>query len=359
MTDVSRGAYYRILIDGKPVTANFAPYLLSMTIRDSEGGKSDSLDLELDDRKGQIILPRTGATIYAEIGWKGGGCVTFEGKTDEPHSRGSRGGGMTLSLNAKSADPNSKGKETQSRHKDNAKFGDVATEWGKKVGLAVKVHSALASINRPYWGMANESFHAWGARVARELGATFKIQGSKAVFVPRSGSTSAGGAAMAIVAARRPGNIISWDLTPTFNRNAYKQFDVRWYDVKKAKWMTETVSAAASSGAGGAIAALTHRFKAADKDHAKQIAGSNKDEADRKKGGGTVRIIGDPAARAQATCVVSGVRAGIDGSYRITEASHMISRGPGYETEMTLEQPSGDAGTDSRAKSNSSGSAGT
>jgi len=339
MTDVSRGAYYLISIDGRPVTANFAPYLLSMTIRDTEGGKSDSLDLEMDDRNGQIILPRTGATIYAEIGWKGGCCITFEGKTDEPHSRGSRGGGMTLSLNAKSADPKGKGKEPQSRHKDKAKFGDVAKEWGKKIGYSVQVHSALSALSRDYWEMANESFHAWGARIAREIGATFKV--------PRGGANAASGAALATVYAMRPGNIINWDLTPCFNRMAYQQFSARWYDIKKARWVTEKVT-----GGGDALADLTHRFKATDKDHAKQLASSNKDEADREKGGGTVMITGEPAARSQATCVVSGVRAGINGSYRITEAAHTYTRGGGYDTEMTLKQPSGDAGSDSRKASN-------
>jgi phage protein D len=347
MTNVSQGAYYLISIDGKPVTSIFAPLLISMTIKDSEGGKSDSLDIELDDEAGQIILPRTGATIHAEIGWKGGGCVTFEGKTDEPHSKGARGGGMTLSINAKSADPKGKGKEPQSRHKDKAKFGDVAKEWGQKAGYSVKVDSSLSSIARDYWELANESFHAWGARIARELGATFKVQGSKAVFVPRDGSNAASGAAMAVVWATRPGNVISWDLTPNFDRMVYESFRVRWYDAKKAKWVTEKVTGADAA----AKASLTHRFKAVDKDHAKQLGKSNKDEADRKKGGGTVHIIGDPAARAQAKCVVSGVRAGIDGTYKITEASHTISRGSGYDTELTLEQPSGSAGSDKRKAS--------
>ncbi len=347
MTDVSGGAYYLISIDGQPVTSAFAPDLISMTIRDSEGGKSDSLDIELDDEGGQIILPRTGATIYAEIGWKGGGCVTFEGKTDEPHSRGSRGGGMTLSINAKSADPKGKGKEPQSRHKDKAKFGDVAKEWGQKAGYSVKVNSSLSSVERDYWELANESFHAWGARMARELGATFKVQGPKAVFVPRDGSAAASGAALATVMATRPGNVISWDLTPTYNRLAYQRFDVRWYDPKKAKWMTEKVSASASD----APASLTHRFKAVDQDHAKQIGKSNKDEADRAKGGGTIRLIGEPAARAQAPCIVSGIRAGIDGGYKITEAAHMYVRGGGYDTELTVEQTSGDAGSDTRKAS--------
>ncbi len=88
-------------------------------------------------------------------------------------------------MTAKSADMTSKVKGHRSAHKDKAKFGDVAQEWGQKAGLSdVKVDASLASIERPYWSMANESFMAWGDRIRRELGATFKIFGTTASSCP-------------------------------------------------------------------------------------------------------------------------------------------------------------------------------
>jgi phage protein D len=104
-------------------------------------------------------------------------------------------------------------KEKRQRHKDNAKFGDVAKEWGRAADLDVKVDAQLASIQRDYWDMRNESFMAWGARIAKELGATFKIIGRKAILVPRNGGTSASGQTLTAVQAFYGRNIINWRLS--------------------------------------------------------------------------------------------------------------------------------------------------
>ena len=134
-----REAVYSISIDGQTVTDKFDPHLMSLSIKDSEGGKSDSCEIVLDDGDGAIVLPRTGADIEASIGWTDGESITFTGKTDEPHSKGARGQGKTLSITAHSADLKGKGKEPQKRHKDKSKFGDVAKEWGEKADLQVTV----------------------------------------------------------------------------------------------------------------------------------------------------------------------------------------------------------------------------
>jgi len=348
-----RKSYFKLEIDGQDVTSRWMNLLMHLAITDSEGGKSDQLEAELDDEGGRIELPRVGATVHAELGWRAGECITFDGKTDEPHSRGARGGGMTLSISAKSADPSGKGKEPQKRHKDNSSFGDVAKEWGGKVGLSVMVDQSLASVHREYWDMAHESFHAWGARIARDIGATFKVFGDKAVFVPRGSSAAASGAQMSKLLIKRPGNVISWDMTPVFSRTQFTEHIVRWYDVKEAKWKTEKVTV---DNPGGAKASLTDRFKHADSDRAKSRAKSNKDEADRKKGGGTIKLDGEPAARSQAEAEVSGIRPGINGTYKVTKAVHARDRHGGYQTTVTLEQPGGDAGTDSRGAGANAGS---
>lgn len=104
MTETVRKAVYSISVDGTPVTSNFDSHLISLKINLTDGGKSDSLEIELDDADGRIRLPREGADIAATISRTGGGAAAFEGKTDEPESEISRGGGMKLSITAHSAD---------------------------------------------------------------------------------------------------------------------------------------------------------------------------------------------------------------------------------------------------------------
>ena len=64
-----REAIYSISIDGQDVSSAFVPLLLSLTIRQTDGGQADTCEIELDDTEGQIELPSAGAQISAELEW--------------------------------------------------------------------------------------------------------------------------------------------------------------------------------------------------------------------------------------------------------------------------------------------------
>lgn len=331
-----RRAVYIISVDGKDVTSNFEPYLIRLQIRLTDGGESDTCEISLDDSAGQLRMPRDDADIEVRLQWSdGGGAVVFKGKTDEPESQGSRGGGMVMNITARATDMKNKPKEKRIRHKDDATFVDAAKEFGKLAGLNVKVSGELVNKKRDYWAMQNESFMSWGTRIASELGATFKIRGKEAIFVPRNGNDSVTGQQLPTVQAIYGGNIIDWQIRPAQNRPRYNRSVVRWYDAKEAKLKQETVQISDET----ARVPLVETRKFADQDRAKDRAGSNAKEVERGKGDGTVTVDGEPAAIAQATCTVSGVRAGIDGVYRITEATHSYARESGWTTVLDLEQP--------------------
>jgi phage protein D len=345
-------ANYSISIDGSDVSSNFGPVLQSMSITDSDGGKSDTLDIVLNDMYGQLLLPRASAAIQAAIWWEEvpafsvAGAVTFSGKTDEPKSHGSRSGGLTLSIGAKSADHVGKGKAKLNKQQDNTTFGAVAQQWGQLAGYQVQVDSSLASIKRAYWAMHNESFHNWGRRIAKELGATFKIAYPKAAFVPRNSGTSASGQQLSPLIVVAPGNLISWEITPIQGRGLYANSRAFYYDPAAALY--KVVSNA--TGINGAEADLTDAHKHADQDHATNKSKSNAADSQRKSGGGSIELYGDPRAMSQNDCQLSGARAGVDGAYRIKTARHTFSRGGGWSCSVDVEQPQGAAGSDSRGK---------
>ncbi len=343
-------ANYQIVIDGADVSANFGPVLESLTLTDSDGGKSDTLDIVLNDQGGQLVLPRKGAPIQASIWWEVvpsfsiEGAVTFSGATDEPKSTGSRWRGLQLAISAKSADLTGNGKQKKNRQQDQATFGAVAQQWGSEAGYTVMVDPSLASIQRDYWAMHNESFLNWGRRTARELGATFKTAFPKAVFVPRNSGNSASGQALPMLPIIAPGNLISWDVTPTAAAAAYANSRAFYFDQPSGLWKV----ASQSTGIPGAAVDFTETFKSADQTRAQNRANSNADDSSRKAGGGSFEIYGDPRALSQANCSVSGARPGVDGSYRIKTARHVYSRGGGWGCSIEVEQPQGSAGTDSR-----------
>ncbi len=348
---------FSLNIDGTAVTSNFDPVLISLTIVDSDGGKADRLSCELDDDDGHIELPRIGAKVQAGLGWSdSGSAVIFTGFVDEVLSLGSRASGRLLTIEAKSVNTRGKLKQPAQRHMDNAAFSDVARQWGMKAGLSdVKVDSALGAINRAYWYMGHESYLAWGERIARELGATFKVMGDVGVFVSRGGAQSTSGKPLTTINAIysndvATSNLIHWSLAPVLSRPEYANFKTRWYDPANAQWMLESLKAGYSDTSdGGVNADLWHKRKHANPGNANKQAASDGAESDRDRGGGSATIQGNPDAASQAPCVISGARPGVDGPYRIATATHRLTRPGSYVTELALVQPSGAVGADNRA----------
>jgi len=335
--------------NGISLGSKLDPILTSITIRDGDGGKSDTLEIELDDAGAQIELPPTNTPIQAGIGWEATGVYAqFSGKVDKVTSTASRGGGFTLTISAKSADEKGKPKERQEKHHDTGKLSEVAKKWGGDAGLTVSVAPGV-DLSRDYWAMQGEDFLAWGTRIAQEIGATFKVRGDQAVFAQRSaGQTLDGQSLPAItVSPGAGGNLISGNLSPSEDVDAWQKFQARYYDTKAAKYVTVDQEERAKPG----TVTHHHRFNAPDADTAKRRASSNNTEADRSRGGGSVQIDGEPTAQAECLCNVVGWRAGIDGTYRVSSAEHKLTRSAGYITTLELKQPGGSAGKDNRRAS--------
>ena len=356
-----RHAVYSIDVGGVNVSSTFNPLLISLELDLTEGGETDRATITLDDTGGQIALPAPGAGISVALGWSdSGSVVSFEGFTDEPKSSGTteeeegqieqlisggdRGSGRTLTITAHSADLTGKIKQPMQAHADNMSFGDVAKMWGQKAGLSnIAIASALDSVQRKYWAIANENFMTWAARMAKENNATFKIIGSTGVFVPRAGGVSASGQPLTAIVANWGYNLISWSIAPVLSRPNFDAFTMRSWDAVQAEWKSTSV------GEAGDGATHTDQFKAPDTDQAMARAGSNAADSKRDRGGAdTVTIDGEPDAQPSAPCTVAGIRPGVDGSYTINRVKHRLSRASGFITTLAFNQPGGDAGTDSR-----------
>ncbi len=355
-------AVYSITVGGQNVSSVFAPLLIALEIELTEGGETDRCTITLDDSYGQILLPGVGDNVSVTLGWDdSGSVVAFQGFTDEPKSAGStqadedgaieelissgdRSSGRTLTITAHSADLTGKIKSPMQAHADDMSFGDVVQQWGQKAGLSsVQVAGALSCVQRKYWGIANENFMAWAARTAREIGANFKIIGGMGIFTPRGGGLSASGQALTGINATWGQNLLSWSIAPVLSRPSFGQFGTRYWDAVLAEWKSGT--------APGASTGPMHveQFKAPDQDQAQARSQSNGDEGKRDKGGAdTVTINGEPAAQPSASCLVAGVRAGVDGSYTITRVKHHLARSSGFITTLALSQPGDGAGTDGR-----------
>lgn len=331
------------------ITGRIEEYLTSINIRLTAKSRSDTLEIALANPNGVIQLPRKGEKIQAGIGWEDGPPVVFEGKIDKVTATGARGGGRTLTISATSTDRTGKLKDRKEKHADKGTLKETAEKFGKEAGVTVKVDETLGKIERAYWAMRNETFMAWGARIAREVGATFKIMDDVAVFIARGSGKSASGQDLVPIRAAVGENLITWSLTPYEDEPRYQKIRGRYYDRDEAKWKTEEIEVEAE----GLTASRSLRWASPDKDQAKARAGSNETDSKREKGGGSVTLVGAPEAQPEAPCEVAGTEDGTEGTYRIDSVDHKLARGAGFETTLELKEPGEGVGDGDEGESSS------
>lgn len=334
------GQKYTVIVAGQDVTARFDPHLIDIKITRASGEAADTCDIRLSDQNGDIILPAERAPVLVLVG----GMQGFMGFVSDVTYDFDKGSGSVLSLSCSSIDQGSKVKEPTSKHKDDSSLTDFASELGSAAGLAVNVAGSIAGINRPYWLAMNESFMSWGQRIAKEVGASFKIIGTQAYLVGLNEGISASGRPLTPISAVRGVNLISGSITPIMSRPKFKEVEVSYFDIKKGERVTQKVP----TGSSDVDASLRHVIGAASEDQAKTKAEGASKSSDREKGAGTITILGDILAEPEAVCNVSGVRPGIDGGYRMSSVTHNLSKGSGFTTELSLKEPQGGAGVDSR-----------
>ncbi|MFC5509254.1 phage late control D family protein [Bosea massiliensis] len=340
----------RVEINGVDYTDRFQPLVKSIKVSDKDGLTSDTCTIKLADSGGAIALPDENdmLTVYLGDAEAGVGLV-FQGRIDGVRSTGTSGGGQELTISAKGFDATGKAKGVKEKHKDNAKFGDVAKEWGKASGMTdVVIDDDLASIEDEYWSMNNESFIGWGQRVAGEIGATFKVQGDRAMFLSADGGKTARGRSIPDFTVTRGDNLLRWDISPIRGRPGHQKVDVEFYSAKDGKLKTKQIEVDGQKSE----VSLRSKVRASDEKNAERIARSGGKKVKRKGGSGTVTIVGSHLVKPEGKLILVGAREGIDGEYRITGVEHDYSS-KGYDVDLTVEQPQGKAGKDSRRKTKS------
>ena len=332
---------WAVEIDGQDVSSKMANYLEQITVTDKAGASSDSCSLTLDDAGGQIKLPQPGGKVVVRLN----GVQVFSGVIDSVKSSGNRSGGRSLSVSAKGFDVKGKAKQPQRLHQDEGTVGDFLKKLGQKAGFEMKIDPALANIARDYIAADGESLLHIGEKLARELGATFKLRGPMAVLA-KHGQDFGLPMISGLFSPDGSGNLISWDIEPLSTRTVFKSVEVPYVDRKKGLpliYKTDAGKAGERAEAVNLVRSVAH-----DENQAKDIAEARKAQIEREGGKGRVTLDLMPEAQAEAQFQLKGTRAGVDGTYRIVSVTHSASRSGGATTDLELQQPQDGAGTDSR-----------
>lgn len=336
---------YQVRVGGIDVSSRLAPYLIALEVNLSDEPASDTARIVLEDADGRLQLPPERATVDITLGTdEKGSAHVFSGFVDTPRGEGARGSGRELHVEAKSADPQGKGKGPKERHFDDTTVGDALKTAGQDAGVTVQVHPDLAAIRRDYLALDGLSFEGFGAQLAFDLGATFKIWGRRALLIPRNAGLSATGKPLTPVTAAVGVNLERWSLSPTRGKPRWKKVRIRTWSAKQAKWIYKDQEAEADADPD-----FLSLRPADDEAVAEGRAKAGKEDSKRDKGEGSVTIIGEPAAQPGAPVAVSGARPGLDGAYQAAHVRHVMGRSEGFTTTLDLRRP--EPGKDTRKKS--------
>ncbi|MGV2123992.1 phage late control D family protein [Agrobacterium vitis] len=334
-------ARFLVSVDGRVVTKNFLPILLSASITKGVDKTADAAQFDLDDSGGTLRWPQTGQKVHVELGRDNGAIRTFDGEVDTASWSLNRGSGSVLSVTARSVSLKGKAKASKEKHWDSKPLKSVLQNAGEDAGISVSVHADYADTVLDWEAMDAESFIAFGERLAREHGAIFRISGTSAVFVPYGKGVT--GADLSAFTVTRSILLSASGFAPVTDRPRIKQKVETYYDLDKASRL------AAQYASGDKVDAdLQSGFSSSSKDHADRRAKSGARKAARDKAEGSVVINGDATPQPGGKCVLSGLRAGVDGTYTIKSVTDELSRSSGYTTSISLSEPQGKAGQDSR-----------
>jgi len=243
---------YRVTLDGTDLTGTMRQQvalldgrirarLVSLSISEKRGEAADQLDIVLDDSDGRLALPKTGAVLHVQLGWKQGSDVTAglvdkgSFKVDEVAHAGPPD---QVTIRARSVDFTSDLKTRREKGWHDTTLGAIVDEVAQRHSLKPSCAPALASIAIRAKAQSRESDIAFLRRLGRELDAVATIKSGRLILSPIGKATTPAGRVLpSLTIRRREGD--------THNFSRQKRDDVpgvsaTWHDRKAGKRKTFT-----------------------------------------------------------------------------------------------------------------------
>lgn len=320
---------YRLVVDGKDISAKVQPRLISLTLTEGRENTADQLDLELDDSDGQLAIPRQEAVIELAIGWKGqqlvdkGSFVVDEAE----HS----GAPDRITIRARSADLGGEIRTRQEKSWHDTTLGAVLADIAKRNSLTHKVDPALAAIKIAHIDQTNESDMHFLTRLARQYDAVATVKKKHLLFLPVNGTkTSKGESLPAVAITRVDGDSHRW---ASSTRDAFE--GVR-------AWWSDRVNGSRKSVIAGKKGNNLKTLKETYASEAAALEAAKAELQRLERGAATFELtlaMGRPEITAQTPITVQGFKPEIDGQgWLVKEVTHTLNEGSGWTTKASMER---------------------
>lgn len=286
----------------------------------------------LDDTDGMLAIPKEGAVLRVQLGWKQGRDVTT-GLVDKGSFKVddvSHGGPPDqITIKARAADFTSKIRNRREQSWKNTTLGAVLKDVAGRNGLTLKVAPGLSGIALKSISQSRESDIAFLRRLGREHDAVATIKDKHLIFARKGAGTTTSGKAMPTLTIRRgDGDRHNWQRQ---KRDGQEGVTASWHDKKGAARKTFTV--------GKADGAKKLRKIYPDEASAKRAAIAERDRLKRAPATLDMKLaLGRADAIPEARVTVSGYKDEIDATtWLISEVTHGLDKAGGFATEIRME----------------------
>lgn len=304
---------FQIIADGADVTERFQDRLISMTIKDEAGQKSDTAEIEVDNRDYALALPQTGARLDLAMGL--GGVLVPMGRYVVDELSGEIFP-STLTISAKAADMQGPIRSRKTRDWKNVTLGQILNQIAGEHGLTPVISDSLKGAGFAYLAQTSESDLHFLTRLARDLDAVAKPASGYLIMVRRGEGKTASGADLPVFRIhRRQMSGARFDL-----KSRAKSGKVVAHWGERAAGQTRTVSA----GKDSPQETLRHRY--ATKGEAQRAADAALSRGKRSSASIEVDLGGFwGALMAEAKVDLQGIPSELCGEWLITSVTHSLN----------------------------------
>lgn len=295
---------WSVTLDGRDITGNISPRLMSLTLTECRGEEADQLDIEISDHDDAVQLPARGVVVRVRLGWTSTGLVdkgSFVVDEVEYETAPSR-----IIIRARSADLKAALRTRNERSFHQTTIGDIVTTVARDHKLTPVVGKDIAAEKIAHIDQTGESDAAFLNRIGRRYDTVATVKDGRLLFVPIArGETASGQATPAVTLPLSAGDRLRFHVA---DRDAYTGVSAYWQDKRKGKLIRRNVLFGAIGNA--------KRMRTLFGNEADALAAAKAEWERLQRGVATLQwdlAYGRPELSVQGRLMVAGVKTPIDG----------------------------------------------
>lgn len=308
---------FRIVADGKDITALINDRLILLRTSDKPGMDSDEFELRIDDRAQAVALPTRGAKIEVYLGYSVQALARLGSYTvDEVEVTGPPD---TITIRGKASDMRGSGKTTRSGSWENVPLAQIVRDVAARNGWT-PVCSVQTKV--PRIDQNNESDFNFITRLAKQYDCTAKVADGKLLVMQRQASQTASGKALGMITIGRAD--VSRYSFRFGDRGAQKSVQTKHQDQKTGE--LKVVELGNDEAPEGLPAVHTDRHIYPNKSSAEQAAKARLSAFNRSTAAVRLEMVGRTDLFAERRINAQGFKPGLDGEYLVDSVEQVFTQ---------------------------------